>query len=74
MTKSILRVTTLLALSFVCLFGIFSDADGNLAFALSKGIGAAAGYAAFRLYSAWRASDPLVAAYDRWATKGTEGL
>ena len=72
-TISIIRISILIALALVAFVGIFSEptAENNgawfLDFFLSKGIGAAACYGIYKLYTKWVKVDAWLAAYDKWS-------
>lgn len=68
MAISIFRISVLLVLSVVALIGIFSEPLDDSAtwfadFFLSKGIGALAIYAIYKLYPRWSKTDKWIAAY-----------
>ena len=72
MTKTILRILVLVLLTAAAAVALLSSPHDSSAtwwqdLLLSKAIGSAAVYAAFRLYRRWRKTDPLIAAYDRYA-------
>ena len=69
MTKTILRILVLVLLTAAAAVALLSSPHDSSAtwwqdLLLSKAIGSAA---AFRLYRRWRKTDPLIAAYDRYA-------
>ena len=78
MTRSIIRIAILLALSSLAfLFLIGEEQDENLSvwmlhFIFDKALAFGAGYLTYVLYRRWSKSDKLIAAYDRWSIKGLE--
>ena len=74
-TISTIRISILIALSLVAVVGIFSEptaeADGAwfLDFFLSKGIGTAACYGVYKLYTKWSKTDKWLKAYDKMCSE-----
>ena len=77
MAIPLFRISVLIVLSVVAFIGIFSELLDDSAtwfadFFLSKGIGALAIYAIYKLYPRWSKTDKWIAAYDKWSEKGLE--
>lgn len=77
MTKSLIRVSILIALSVVAFIGIFSAPIDNSPtwfsdFFISKGIGFVAAWSIYKLYPRWAKTDKWVSVYDKWCSKVTE--
>lgn len=77
MAISIIRISVLIALSFVGFIGLCGEPLDDSAtwftdFFLSKGIAALCFYGLYRLYPMWVKTDKWIGAYDRWSSKGVE--
>lgn len=77
MTKSIIRILILLALSGIAVVGIFSsplDDSSSWLYDLISGkiLGMAAGFSFVRLYRRWKSCDAWIARYERWCASDPE--
>lgn len=78
MTKSILKISILLALSFIGGFGLLSEPHIDsqtwfLDLAMSKALAALAIFGIYKLYPRWAKDDKWIAAFHKWSTCDEEG-
>lgn len=75
MTRSIIRISIMLALAAIGIAGLATISTGNLSssivlFIFSKATAAVCFYYIFQLYRRWSRSDKWIAAYHRWCSRG----
>ncbi len=71
MTKSILRITLLLALGATVITGMCMSPRTALEQVIITVISLGSLAALLCLYPRWSKTDPIISAYHRWASKGT---